>query len=152
LFRFFQYRSETPKQIETNRKKCFLVLRNKPKNNRNSLSFSLFRFELKKKFDCFEDTLVQPNCKQFPGVPASPKCNPPAAGLNTGDHMETALSYVVSGPTPPDAHHLCNLLCRRESNPVVSSSPVKTIFVPCLFGVLQTMWKLEIFSSAPGQL
>ncbi len=39
-------------------KKRFLVSRNKPKNNRNRLSFGLFRFEPKKKFDCFEDTLV----------------------------------------------------------------------------------------------
>ncbi len=37
-----------PKQTETNRKKCFLVSRNKPKNNRNRLSFGLFRFEPKK--------------------------------------------------------------------------------------------------------
>jgi hypothetical protein len=57
LFRLFLYRSETPKQTEINRKKCFLVSRNKPKNSRNRLSFGLFRFEPKKKFDCFEDTL-----------------------------------------------------------------------------------------------
>ncbi len=37
------------RNTETNRKKCFLV-------SRNRLSFSLFRFEPKKKFDCFEDT------------------------------------------------------------------------------------------------
>ncbi len=43
--------------------------------------------------------LVQPIRKQFPSVPASPKCNPHAAGLNTGDHV---MSYVVSGPTPAD--------------------------------------------------
>jgi hypothetical protein len=43
---------------ETNRKKSFLVSRNKPKNNWNRLSFGLFRFESKKKFDCFEDTLT----------------------------------------------------------------------------------------------
>jgi hypothetical protein len=48
LFRLFWYWSETPKQTETNRKKCFLVSRNKPKNNRNRLSFGLFRFEPKK--------------------------------------------------------------------------------------------------------
>jgi hypothetical protein len=35
-----------------------MVSRNKPKNNRNRLSFGLFRFEPKKKFDCFEDTLA----------------------------------------------------------------------------------------------
>jgi hypothetical protein len=45
------------RNTETNRKKCFLVSRNKPKNNRNRLSFGLFRFEPNKKFDCFEDTL-----------------------------------------------------------------------------------------------
>ncbi len=56
-FRLFRYRSETPKQTETNRKKCFLVSRNKPKNNRNRLSFGLFRLE-PKKIDCFEDPLV----------------------------------------------------------------------------------------------
>jgi hypothetical protein len=57
LFRLFRYWSETPKQTKTNQKKCFLVLRNKPKKNRNRLSFGLFRFEPKKIFDCFEDTL-----------------------------------------------------------------------------------------------
>ncbi len=45
------------RNTEINRKNVFLVLRNKPKNNRNRLSFGLFRFEPKKKFDCFEDTL-----------------------------------------------------------------------------------------------
>ncbi len=35
LFWLFQYRSKTPKQTKTNQKKCFLVSRNKPKNNRN---------------------------------------------------------------------------------------------------------------------
>jgi hypothetical protein len=35
------------RNTKTNRKKCFLVSRNKPKNNRNRLSFSLFRFEPK---------------------------------------------------------------------------------------------------------
>ncbi len=34
---------------------------NKPKNNRNRLSFGLFRFEPKKKFDCFEDTQERRN-------------------------------------------------------------------------------------------
>jgi hypothetical protein len=58
LFQLFLYRSETPKQTETNRKKCFLVLWNKPKNNRNRLSFGLFRFKPKKKFDCFEEWCV----------------------------------------------------------------------------------------------
>jgi hypothetical protein len=39
LFRLFRYRSETPKQTEKN----FLVSRNnKPKNNRNRLSFGYF--------------------------------------------------------------------------------------------------------------
>jgi hypothetical protein len=33
---------------ETNQKKCFLVSRNKPKNNRNRLSFGVFRFIPKK--------------------------------------------------------------------------------------------------------
>ncbi len=45
LFRLFRYRSETPKQTETNWKKSLWVSRNKPKNNRNRLSFGLFRFE-----------------------------------------------------------------------------------------------------------
>ncbi len=36
------------RNTETNWKKCFLVLWNKPKNNRNRLSFGLFRFEQKK--------------------------------------------------------------------------------------------------------
>ncbi len=38
-------------------KKCFLVLRNKPKNIWNRLSFGLFRSNWKKNFDCFEVTL-----------------------------------------------------------------------------------------------
>ncbi len=42
---------------ETNGKKSLLVSRNKPKNNRNRLSFGLFWLEPKKKFDCFEDNL-----------------------------------------------------------------------------------------------
>ncbi len=46
------------RNTETNRIKCLLVLRNKLKNNWNRLSFGLFRFEPKKKFDCFEDTLL----------------------------------------------------------------------------------------------
>jgi hypothetical protein len=46
------------RNTETNRKKRFLVSRNKPKNNRNRLSFGLLRYEPKKKFDCFEETLV----------------------------------------------------------------------------------------------
>jgi hypothetical protein len=57
LFRMFRYGFETPKLTETNRKILFLVSRNKPKINRNRLSFGLFRFEPKKKFVCFEDTL-----------------------------------------------------------------------------------------------
>ncbi len=44
------------RNTETNRK-FFFVSRNKPKNNRNRLSFGLFRFEPKKNFDRFEDTL-----------------------------------------------------------------------------------------------
>ncbi len=73
LFRLFRYRSETPKQTETNRKKCFLVSRNKPINNRNRLSFGLFRFEPKRKFDCFEDTLIIPTKwrSQFYNQPVS---------------------------------------------------------------------------------
>jgi hypothetical protein len=63
LFRLFQYWSETPKRTETNRKNNLLVSRNKPKNNRNRLSFGLFRFEPKFYFICFEDTLVAaPQC------------------------------------------------------------------------------------------
>jgi hypothetical protein len=58
LFHVFRNGSETPKQTETNRKKLLLVSRNKPKMNRNRLSFGLFRFEPKKKFVCFEDTLA----------------------------------------------------------------------------------------------
>ncbi len=38
-------------------KKKFLVSRNKPKINRNRLSFSLFRYKPRKKIDCFEDPL-----------------------------------------------------------------------------------------------
>jgi hypothetical protein len=47
-----------PKRTETNRKNNLLVSRNKPKINRNRLSFGLFRFEPKNCFVCFEDTLV----------------------------------------------------------------------------------------------
>jgi hypothetical protein len=46
------------RNTETNRKNKLLVSRNKPKNNRNKLSFGLFRFEPKIYFICFEDTLV----------------------------------------------------------------------------------------------
>ncbi len=55
MFRLFIYRSETPKQTE---KKVFWFLRNIPKNNPNRLSFGLYGFEPKKKFDCFKDTLA----------------------------------------------------------------------------------------------
>jgi hypothetical protein len=57
LFRLFRYRSEIPKQTETNRKNVFGFAKQTEKN-RNRLSFGLFQFEPKKKFDCFEDTLV----------------------------------------------------------------------------------------------
>jgi hypothetical protein len=46
------------RNTETDRKNNLLVSRNKPKNNRNKLSFGLFRFEPKIHFVCFEDTLV----------------------------------------------------------------------------------------------
>jgi hypothetical protein len=49
------------RNTETNRNKpknFFLVSRNKPKNNRNRLSFGLFRFEPKKIFYRFEDILI----------------------------------------------------------------------------------------------
>jgi hypothetical protein len=42
-------------------KKYFLVSRNKPKMNLNRLCFGLFRFEPKKRFFCFEDTLIGPH-------------------------------------------------------------------------------------------
>ncbi len=41
------------RNTETNQKKCFLVSRNKQKNNRNRLSFGLFQFEPKKKIWSF---------------------------------------------------------------------------------------------------
>jgi hypothetical protein len=50
--------SKQIRNTETNRKFLLLVSRNKPKINRNRLSFGLFRFEPKKYFDCFEDTLA----------------------------------------------------------------------------------------------
>jgi hypothetical protein len=50
--------SKRVRNTETNRKKLLLVSQNKPKMNRNRLSFGLFRFEPKKKFVCFEDTLL----------------------------------------------------------------------------------------------
>ncbi len=46
------------RNIETNRKRNFLVSRNKPKNNRNRLCFGSFRFKPKIFFVCFEDTLI----------------------------------------------------------------------------------------------
>ncbi len=46
------------RNTETNRKSYFLVSWNKPKHNRNRLSFGSFRFEPKIFFVCFEDTLV----------------------------------------------------------------------------------------------
>jgi hypothetical protein len=48
------------RNTETNRKIFFWVLRNKPKNNRNRMCFSFFRFNPKIFFVCFEDTLVEP--------------------------------------------------------------------------------------------
>jgi hypothetical protein len=57
--RFVSVVSKRVRNTETNRKKLLLVSRNKPKMNRNRLSFGLFRFEPKKKFVCFEDTLVR---------------------------------------------------------------------------------------------
>jgi hypothetical protein len=65
LFRLFRNGFETPKQTETNRKNYFLVSRNKPKINRNRLCFGLFRFEPKKFFVCFEDTLLRIRVKIF---------------------------------------------------------------------------------------
>jgi hypothetical protein len=56
------------RNTETNRKNCFLVSQNKPKNNRNRLSFGLFRLEPKKKFDCFEDTLMADPPSHIPGT------------------------------------------------------------------------------------
>jgi hypothetical protein len=76
LFRLFRYQSETPKQTEKN---VFLVLQNKPKNNRNRLSFGLFRFEPKRKFDCFEDTLGTFHCALCVSVltlPLTAPCDP----------------------------------------------------------------------------
>ncbi len=45
------------RNTETNRKNIFLVSWNKPKHNRNRLSFGSFRFKPKIFFVCFEDTL-----------------------------------------------------------------------------------------------
>jgi hypothetical protein len=50
------------RNTETNRKSYFLVSWNKPKHNRNRLSFGSFRFEPKIFFVCFEDTLSGPDC------------------------------------------------------------------------------------------
>ncbi len=36
----------------------FFGLAKQTENNQNRLSFGLFRFEPKQKFDCFEDTLL----------------------------------------------------------------------------------------------
>jgi hypothetical protein len=44
-----------PKQTEKN---CYWFRETNRKRNRNRLSFGLFQFEPKKKFVCFEDTLV----------------------------------------------------------------------------------------------
>ncbi len=47
------------RNIETNRNKFFLVSRkSKPKNNRNRLSFGLFRFKSRKKINGFEYPLI----------------------------------------------------------------------------------------------
>ncbi len=61
--------------------------------------------------------MVQPNRKQFPGVPASPKCNPPAAGLNTRDHMKTA--WAMWSP----AQHL-QMLIIFVAYPMIISHPL----------------------------
>ncbi len=46
-----------PKHRNKPKKKVFGFAK-QTENNRNRLSFGLFRFEPKKKFDCFEDTLA----------------------------------------------------------------------------------------------
>jgi hypothetical protein len=56
LFRLFRYRSETPKLTAKN---FWVLQKNKPKNNRNRLSFGLFWFEPRKNFNCFEDPLIE---------------------------------------------------------------------------------------------
>ncbi len=70
------------RNTETNGKKCFLVSRNKPKNNRNRLSFGLFRFEPKKNLivsrtTYFQDQIylvpLQPNGKAAANQPV-PLC------------------------------------------------------------------------------
>jgi hypothetical protein len=58
---FFSDISKWIRNTETNwnnRKNVLLVSRNKPKINRNRLSFGLFRFEPKNFLFCFEDTLI----------------------------------------------------------------------------------------------
>jgi hypothetical protein len=47
----------TGSKFQNKLKKCFWVSLNQPKKKKNRLSFGLFRFEPKKKFDCFEDTI-----------------------------------------------------------------------------------------------
>ncbi len=54
MFRLFRSRSETLKQTE----KVFFGFAKQTENNRNRLSFGLFRLK-PKKFDCFEDTLAE---------------------------------------------------------------------------------------------
>jgi hypothetical protein len=91
VFRLFRYRSEKPKRTETNRNKNLLVSRNKPKMNRNRLSFGLFRFEPKKFFVCFEDTLEQrPRVKHR--VPALSLCLSPS---NPPSHLIIITEYVL---------------------------------------------------------
>ncbi len=52
MFRLFRYGSETSKRTE---KKMLVSRKSKLKNNRNRLSFSLFRFEV----NGFEDILIE---------------------------------------------------------------------------------------------
>jgi hypothetical protein len=61
VFRLFRYWSETSKQTKTNRKFFFLVSwKTKPNNNRNRLSFGLFRFfKPRNKINGFEDPLIE---------------------------------------------------------------------------------------------
>jgi hypothetical protein len=59
--------SKRVRNTETNRKNNLLVSRNKPKINRNRLCFGLFRFEPKKRFVCFEDTLEDDEILQYFG-------------------------------------------------------------------------------------
>ncbi len=64
MFRFFD---TGPKHRNKPKKTCWFC-KKQTENNRNRLSFGLFRFEPRKKINCFEDPLIENVCWDFFGL------------------------------------------------------------------------------------